>query len=316
MPHKPIPVVVDTDGGVDDALALVYLARSSTTNLIAVGSVHGNVTAHAAARNSLRILELAGDAETPVAIGAAQPLAQPLHLRHPDDPVGSLAGGTDRRPTDETAANQLVRLAQQRPGELSLLAIGPLTNLALALAVEPRLPALLNRVVAMAGAFAVPGNITDYAESNVWHDPEAAAAVLTAGFDLTMVGLDVTRPTTATRGWLARVATDPTQLWGQYAAALLAHNGADLPPLPLHDPLAAALLVCPELGTYQGQFVTVDVSDSEFRGQTKTGAKTISGGMVNVTATVDRPLFLRTLLDSLVSPQGGDSATRQQASNE
>jgi len=310
MPHKPIFVIVDTDGGVDDALALVHLARSSTTDLVAVGSVHGNVTAHAAARNSLRILELAGDTTTPVAEGAAQPLARPLHLRHPDDPVGGLTGATDRQTTDETAADQLVRLARDRPGELSLLAIGPLTNLALALATEPQLPHLLDRVIAMAGAFTVPGNITAFAESNVWHDPDAAAAVVTAGFQLTLVGLDVTRATTATREWLESVATDPTQLWGQYAAALLGNDGAALPSLPLHDPLAAALLADPELGTYQQQRVAVDLSESELRGQTRSTPVTRStephsdlqetGGIANITVTVDRPLFLSRLLESLV----------------
>ena len=212
-------VIVDTDGGLDDALALSYLARRSRVELVAVSSVHGNVPAAAAANNSLRILELSGDTTTPVSVGAEAPLNQPLHLGHPEDPVGALAGPPTRSPNAESASEQIVRLARQQPKALTLLALGPLTNVALALLTEPDLPRLLGRIVIMGGAFAVTGNRTPDAESNIWHDPEAADAVLSAGFDCTVVPLDITRQAVATREWLAALATNPTHLWGQAAAA-------------------------------------------------------------------------------------------------
>lgn len=201
-------VVVDQDGGLDDALALILLARAPGIEIVGIGSVHGNVTAEAAASNGLRALELGGNRTTPVAVGAAEPLAQPLHLAHPEDLLGKLAGAPKRAPAPaETAAEQLVRLAHEHAGEIDLLTLGPLTNIALALRAEPELPRLLRRVVSMAGALTVKGNISEHAESNVWHDPEAAAEVMTAGFDLTLVPLDVTRKATVTRLW-ARTPRD------------------------------------------------------------------------------------------------------------
>ncbi|MFD8492802.1 nucleoside hydrolase [Amycolatopsis sp. NPDC059657] len=261
-------VIVDQDGGIDDTLALILLVRTPGIEIAGVGSVHGNVTAEAAANNGLRALELAGDHIVPVAIGAAEPLAQPLHLAHPEDLFGKAAGSPKRKPiSEETAAEQIVRLAHKHRGEIDLLTLGPLTNVALALAAEPELPRLVRRVVSMAGALTVRGNISEHAESNVWHDPEAAAQVLSAGFDLTLVPLDLTRKATVTRLWLERIAVDQDRLWGRLAAMLLAVPGK-LPAFPLHDPLAAAILLDPTFATYRHTPVVVDL-DEDRRGQTR-----------------------------------------------
>lgn len=296
MPALP-RVVVDTDGGLDDAMALIHLARSPAVDLVAVSSVHGNVTTSAAAANSLRALELAGDEHTPVAVGAAAAPTRELQLRHPEDPFGSAAGPPSRATNDESAADQLVRLARTE-SSFDVLALGPMTNLAAALIVEPRLPQLVGRLVAMAGAYTVPGNVTPLAETNVWNDPDAFAAVLAAGFDLTLVGLDVTRQATATRDWLAQL--DPTQLWGQYAAVLLSDAGAELPALPLHDPLAAAVLIDPTLVGLEDATVTVSTSHDERRGQTILTTPGAPGaGRAHVASTVDHERFLTSLLPSL-----------------
>lgn len=299
-------VIVDTDAGLDDALALTYLAHHPGVKLVGVGSTHGNVPAPVAANNSLRVLELAGDASTPVAIGAEQPLKQQLHLRHPEDPVGALVGQPRRTPSDEPAVDQLVRLVRQRPGALTLLALAPLTNIALALWAEPALPKLLHRIVIMGGALTTSGNITADAESNIWHDPEAASAVLDAGFNCTLVPLDVTRQAIATRDWLATLATDRTQVWGRAAAALLDyHDGSDLPPLPLHDPLAAALVTEPQLGTYAKRRVRVGLL-SGMRGRT-TSEESSTDSSVNVAIGVDVDAVLARLLSGL-SATGNSSA--------
>ncbi|MGV9296809.1 nucleoside hydrolase [Amycolatopsis sp. NPDC003676] len=261
-------VIVDQDGGVDDALALVLLARTPGVEIVGVGSVHGNVSAAAAADNGLRALEIAGDHSTPVAVGASEPLARPLHLAHPEDLLGKAAGSPKRKPVrEETAAAQMVRLARENPGRVDLLTLGPLTNVAIALDAEPDLPTLVRRVVSMAGAFEVKGNISDCAESNVWHDPEAAAQVAAAGFDLTLVPLDVTRKATVTRLWLERLAADQDRLWGRMAAVLLALPGK-LPAFPLHDPLAAVILLDPTIAGLHRTSVTVDLGEQR-RGQTR-----------------------------------------------
>lgn len=261
-------VIVDQDGGIDDALALVLLARTPGVEIAGVGSVHGNVSATAAADNGLRALEIAGEHSTPVAVGAAKPLTRPLHLAHPGDLLRKAAGSPKRKPVqNETAAEQLVRLARENPGRVDLLTLGPLTNVALALNAEPELPRLIRRMVSMAGAFEVKGNISDYAESNAWHDPEAAAQVVTAGFDLTLVPLDLTRKATVTRLWLERLATDQDRRWGRMAAMLLVRPGKS-PAFPLHDPLAAAILLDPTIASFQRAPVTVDLGERR-RGQTR-----------------------------------------------
>ncbi|MFB9927603.1 nucleoside hydrolase [Amycolatopsis halotolerans] len=256
-------VIVDQDGGVDDALALVLLARTPGVEIVGVGSVHGNVSATAAADNGVRALEIAGDQSTPVAVGASEPLARPLHLAHPED----------------------------------LLTLGPLTNVAIALDSEPELPRLVRRVVSMGGAFEVKGNISDYAESNVWHDPEAAAQVAAAGFDLTLVPLDVTRKATVTRLWLERLATDQDRLWGRMAAILLAVPGK-LPAFPLHDPLAAAILLDPTIARLHRASVTVDLGEQR-RGQTRAVKAAYPAGSA-VAVAADTSTLLEQLTHALM----------------
>ncbi|PXY16506.1 nucleoside hydrolase [Prauserella muralis] len=292
-------VYIDTDGGLDDALALAFLLRHPDPEVAAIGSVHGNVTAEAAARNSLRLLELL-DTEVPVVVGADRPLQRELHLRHPDDPAAAILGPAERAtPATGAAAERIVQLAHESGEPLSLLMIGPLTNLALALRQEPHLPTLVGTVIAMGGAFHCQGNITPHAESNIWHDPDAAAEVLAAGFaDLTFVGLDVTRHVQPTTDWLRALADDPLP-WGPYAHALAALPAEQRPPLPLHDPLAAAVLLAPDITTRHSGHVTVELTDDEHRGHTSLHPDPRCGTRVHVAAEVDATAALQVLLHGL-----------------
>ncbi|WP_158303221.1 nucleoside hydrolase [Prauserella endophytica] len=303
MRSAPHLVVVDTDGGLDDALALLFLARHPAVRLLGVGSVHGNVPAPAAAANALRVLELAGDDHTPVALGADAPLKQDVHFRHPDDPLGHLVGPPTRQPAGESAAEQLVRLTRAHPGEVSVLALGPMTNLAHALDVDPDLPRLLRAVVAMGGVFTGPGNITEHAESNVHHDPDAAARICTAGFDLTLVGLDVTRQVTPTTSWLRALAADHSMPWAAYAQLLADTPREQRPPLPLHDPLAAAVLLEPALVTCRSGVVHVDTTQDNTRGRTRRDEEATAGPAARAAVTVDVPASLRLLLSGLLAGQ-------------
>ncbi|MEV5300240.1 nucleoside hydrolase [Amycolatopsis methanolica] len=270
-PAQPVRVIVDTDGGLDDALALVFLTRSPAVEVVAIGSVHGNVPADAAARNTLRVLELL-ETSVPVAEGAAAPLDREVQYRHPEDPVGSLLGAPAGKPLDEPAAAQLLRLTRKAPGTLSLLMLGPLTNLALALQQEPELPALVDRVVVMGGVFTGEGNVSPVAETNIWSDPEAADQVLAAGFNLTLVGLDVTRQVQPTTEWLTKLAQDPLP-WGNFAKLLAATSEDQRPPMPLHDPLAAAVLVRPDLVTCRAVPVAVELASGAERGRIRSAAE-------------------------------------------
>lgn len=190
-------VILDCDTGCDDTMAILYAALHPEIELLAIGAVWGNVDVQRAAVNSQHTVAMVGRSDIPVAIGAAGPSnLGPEHLGyhvHGADGQGN-EGDPAYVPTlsNERAADQIIRLARAHPGEIELIAVGPLTNLAVALSLEPGLPSLLRGVTIMGGAALAPGNRTPVAEANIVHDPEAAAAVFAAPWPLTMVGLDVT----------------------------------------------------------------------------------------------------------------------------
>ncbi|HEX6353795.1 nucleoside hydrolase [Actinophytocola sp.] len=312
-------IILDTDPGVDDAFAIMYLAAQEDAEIVAVGSVHGNVPAPLAAQNALRLLELV-DISAPVAIGAALPLAQPLQTAefvHGADGLGGMAGPAPRgKPVAESAAEQLVRLARAEPGQLTLLALGPLTNIALAVLLEPDLPKLLRSVVVMGGAVTVPGNITPYAEANFFHDPEAADLVLGAGFpDLTLVGLDVTEQTQVGEEWLSAVG----ELRGrraEFANGLLDHYAGFYSRMfgrrscTLHDPLAAAVMLDPKLAGCREMPLVIERTGTHTRGQVLADRRVLANDThivaagadrtpVKVAETVDVPRFLEQMLDAV-----------------
>lgn len=313
-------IILDTDPGVDDALAIMYLAAQEDAEIVAVGSVHGNVAAPLAALNAIRVLELVG-LSAPVAIGAARPLAQPLQTAefvHGADGLGGHAGAEPQGAVvSESAAEQMVRLARAHPGELTLLALGPLTNVAIAVLLEPDLPRLLRSVVVMGGAVAVPGNITPYAEANFFNDPEAADLVLAAGFpDLTLVGLDATEQARAGSEWLTAVgaltgarADFANRLLGHYAGFYSQMFGTQS--CTLHDPLAAALMLEPKLATYREMPLAVELTGTHTRGQVVSDQRLIASdayiaakagagrGPVKVADTVDVARFLEQMFDAL-----------------
>jgi purine nucleosidase len=273
-------ILLDCDTGVDDAMTLLYLApliKSGEIDLVAVGTVHGNVAADVGALNTLRVLERAGVHDVPVAVGAGRPMAQPVDFAtewHGSDGLGETglpepAGW----PGDVSAPDQIVRLARANPGELTLLAIGPLTNLGIALLLEPELPRLFREVVVMGGAFDHQGNITSHAEANVWHDPEAAELVLGAGWPLTLVPLDVTHPTALDGEWLDRLAAGEGDV-ARFASRILEfyveayRRSLGVRGAVIHDALAAMLALDPSLGEYAERPVRVELRGDRTRGAT------------------------------------------------
>lgn len=189
-------IILDTDPGIDDAYAILYALAHPDIEVLALTSIFGNVAVDLAAQNALRLVELS-DAQVPVAQGAAKPLVLdggyiPVDIHGHDGFANTNRAEPKGRVSEEAAAELIVRLVRENPGEVTLLPVGPLTNIAAALQMDPDIAALVKRVIVMGGAATVPGNITPVAEANIYNDPHAADAVFQANWPLTMVGLDVT----------------------------------------------------------------------------------------------------------------------------
>ncbi|WP_243722640.1 nucleoside hydrolase [Actinomadura sp. 7K507] len=318
---KARTILLDCDTGIDDAMTLLYLAslvRAGDIELTGVGTVHGNIDPLTGALNTLRVLELAGvkagEQGVPVAVGAARPMAQDVHFAlewHGADGLGDTrlpepAG----RPVAEPAAAQIVRQARARPGELTLLATGPLTNLGAALLLDPELPSLIREVVVMGGAFDHPGNITTHAEANIWHDPEAADLVFATDWPVTLVPLDATHPTAVHDDWLDRLAAHDSAA-ARFAGRILDfYVDAYTPTLRrrgavIHDALAAMLAVDPDLGEYTQRAVRVELRGELTRGTTVWDARSLPAEdtrrPVRVAVGSDIPAFRETLLSAVLS---------------
>jgi ribokinase len=274
------PFYLDCDTGIDDALALVYLLASPTVELVGIGTVSGNISAAAGAQNTLDLLTMAGFDHIPVAVGCHDPLVGAFDggaLRvHGDNGIGGVTLPTSRRsPVTEDAAELLVRLAKRHPGELKILAIGPLTNLARALELEPKLPGLVRDVTVMGGAAQVAGNHSPYAEANIASDPEAAARVFAADWPLTVVPLDVTMSHVFDETDRAALLSSPRSIHHALGEMLVTyfdfyetrlHRRA----AALHDPLAAAIAtgdVVPDSAPLMT--ISVDVGTDTQRAQTR-----------------------------------------------
>ena len=245
------PIYLDCDTGVDDALALALLLGTPGADLLGAGTVSGNTGAEQAARNTLDVLALGGRGDVPVAVGARHSLAGTSGggvSAHGGDGVGGVElprAAAD--PVPVHAVDLLLTLARARPGQLRVLATGPLTNLAIALRREPRLPGLIRDVTVMGAAVRVPGDATGRGEANVGNDPEAAAAVLAADWPVTLVPLDVTLRHRFAPADQEALRAHGTPLSTALADMLTAYFDHYEPVLgerrvPLHDPLAAALL--------------------------------------------------------------------------
>jgi inosine-uridine nucleoside N-ribohydrolase len=193
----PRRVIFDTDPGVDDTMALFFLLRCPEFAVEAVTTVFGNTDVEQTTRNALIALDVAGRPNLPVARGAAGPLMRERQrggeIVHGNNGMGGAALPTPSRGAGSwRAADLIADRVMAWPGEITLIAVGPLTNLALATRLEPGIVENVRQVVVMGGAATVPGNESPLAEANFYNDPEAAQIVLTAGFPLTLVGLDVT----------------------------------------------------------------------------------------------------------------------------
>lgn len=276
-------VIFDTDPGVDDAMALCFAMAHPRIELVGITTVYGNVTVEQATTNALYLTQLAGRS-IPVAQGAAQPLLKhgeaPPDFIHGADGLGNLSSRhvvSGEKSDPRSAAQFMVDMARALPGYVTLVPVGPLTNIAAALALEPKLPQLIKSIVLMGGSVKEGGNVSPVAEANIWNDPHAADRVFTAGFDLTMVGLDVTYQVVVPVAMFEKFAaqhkhpvTDTLLHAVRFYAQFYATRYPDLKTKPGcfgHDMLAFIALLHPELFSFAHGRLRC-VSDGIAQGQT------------------------------------------------
>ena len=246
-------IIIDTDPGVDDAMAIFFALCSPELDVIGLTTIFGNVETKLATKNALRLLEIAGARGIPVAEGAHHPLTQPFEgpvpFVHGSDGQGDIFLSAPKgKPLDIRAAQFIVERLRENQGGITLVPVGPLTNIALALRLEPRIVDWVDEVVLMGGAALVPGNASPAGEANIRNDPEAADLVFGAEWRVTMVGLDVTLKVHMTPADIADYAThnNPmsrhiTRILPHYRSYFEAHYPAK--GIFVHDSSAIAYLI-------------------------------------------------------------------------
>lgn len=303
-----IPVLLDVDPGHDDAIALMMACGAPGLDLLGVTTVAGNATLEKTTRNALRVLDLVGRADVPVAAGAAGPLERELETAEDIHGESGLDGpeipDAGREP-DGRGAVGLMADALRGSGEpVALIPVGPLTNVALLLREHPELRGNISRVCLMGGSMGL-GNTTPAAEFNVFVDPEAAREVFVSGLPVTMCGLDVTHqagvgPAERERlRSLGRVGKVAAELCEFFASTYEEVFGFDAP--PLHDPVAVAAVLEPSLLETRRMRVDVECEGELTRGETVCDLYGVTGREPNADVGVglDREGFFELLYESL-----------------
>jgi len=275
-PGKPLRIIIDTDPGIDDAMAIFLALRSPELKVEAITPVAGNVPLDLTLPNALRLVEIAGRTDVPVAAGASHPLVRRLVTAGHVHGVNGLAGvefpEPKIKPVRETAPELIRRIVRENPGEITIVAVGPLTNVALALRADPELAGMIPAIVIMGGSLS-GGNITPAAEFNLYVDPEAARIVFDANIPLTMVGLDVTRKCLVNEQHIKQLeaANNPvSQAAGKIMRATYERmrHGGEVTDIALHDALAVASLIDHDVITRKDYYVEVETVGEWTAGQT------------------------------------------------
>jgi purine nucleosidase len=270
-------ILFDTDPGIDDACAILLALASPELSVEGLSIVHGNCSLEQATANALSVLELANASHIPVARGCELPLVQPSLLApetHGETGLGYAKLPAPRAtPIGQHGIDFLIEKVLESPGEITLVAIGPLTNVALAIRQEPRIAEALKEIIIMGGALRHEGNTTALAEFNTYVDPHAAHIVYHAGIPTTLVPLDVTYQCVLTPGDVRRLqetdsaitkfVADATRFYMEFHDEFQKIEGC-----VINDPLALALTFAPELCSYQELPVEVDISGGISMGKT------------------------------------------------
>lgn len=270
-------LIYDTDPGIDDALGLLFLAASPEIELLAITVTHGNTTQEKCLRNALQLVELAGISHVPVARGASEPLVKELSVAeetHGDGGLGyAVLPESSVKPVAETGHDLIIRLVTENPGQITLLCVGPMTNIALALLKAPQIASQIKRIVAMGGSIHYPGNATPQSEYNVFCDPESYEIVLQSGIDMTLVPLDVTYQCLLTTEHVSKMSSarttvqnfikDSTRFYMEFHDVYQGIKGC-----AINDPLAAAIIIDPKLVTLTDYFVEIELRSETSKAKT------------------------------------------------
>jgi uridine nucleosidase len=251
-------ILIDTDPGVDDTMAILFALHSPEFEIVGLSAVFGNTRVETTAQNALRLVELEGHDQIPVAQGLGRPMVMPLrglgtHVHGEDGMGGTNPPPPQGKLVKQSAPEFIVETILANPGEITLVPIGPLSNVGMALRLEPRIASLVKEVVIMGGSVYARGNATPVGEANIANDPQAAEIVFSAGWPLTMVGLDVTKKTQMTPQFLQTIferhskATDLIErilpFYQRYFDQWFGLAGT----IHTHDPSAIAYLLDPSL---------------------------------------------------------------------
>ena len=270
-------LILDTDPGLDDALALFLALASQEVQLEAITTVSGTVHVDLTTRNALALLELAGRTDIPVARGCDRPLSrQPVFADyvHGQNGLGGVVLPEPQvHPVSQHAVDLIIERVMAAPRVITLVPVGPLTNIALALRKEPRIAEHVREVVIMGGALRVPGNVTPEAEFNIYADPHAAHIVFHAGWPIRLVSLDVTNKTLLQLEQVRALASNGspvTRLIQQMVDNFLDTFGRPrgLTAFQMHDPLCLSAAFQPEMITWEPAYVDVELAGSLTLGET------------------------------------------------
>ena len=292
--------IIDTDPGADDVLALIMALNAAQLDILALTTVEGNATLAHTTANALRLLEYMGRTDIPVYAGSSEPLVGEFHHAyevHGDEGLTVRLPDTDMPPANGDAVDFIIETALETPGEVTLFALGPLTNVARALMKEERLKDALRRVYIMGGTGDSGGNVTPYAEFNIYDDPHAANVVFASGAPVTLLGLNISHQTSIARDdevWFTGDAP------GERLAARIVENWFELGQaerrFSMHDPVTIMAALRPDLIRTRAATLSVE-TEGERVGEIT--ADYDSGGSVDVAVGVeseDALAFMRGLL--------------------
>lgn len=274
-PSKPQRIIIDTDPGVDDAMAIFLALRSPELKVEAITAVSGNVPLAFTLPNALRLVEIAGHPEIPVAGGAAFPLVRRLVTAayvHGNNGLGGVEFPEAKiKPVPETATELIRRIVRANPGEITIAAVGPLTNIATVLKSDPGIAKLIKSFALMGGSLS-GGNITPAAEFNFYVDPEAARVVFDSGVPVLMVGLDVTHKVLLRESHVRTLEAAQNPVSQAAAKIMRATFGRiaktnDETVVAMHDPLTIASLIDPSVVTLRDYYVQIETAGELTAGQ-------------------------------------------------
>jgi purine nucleosidase/pyrimidine-specific ribonucleoside hydrolase len=297
-----VPTILDCDPGHDDMVAIMLAAAHPRIDLLAITTVAGNGTLERTTHNARAVCGLAGIRDVPIAAGAAGPLVGTLrtapHVHGESGLEGAELGGAEDVPlAGEHAVDLMARLLRESAESVTLVPTGPLTNIALLLRTHPELAERVREIVLMGGS-TDGGNIQPLAEFNIHVDPEAADVVFSSGLPVTMCGLNVTHQALATEAVLGRLRTLGTPLADTVVQLLGFFRDRyrdiwGLPAPPVHDPVAVARVIDPELVRCEEAHVAVELHGTHTRGATVCDRFGVTGRIPNarVAVELDAPAF-------------------------